>query len=428
MDTDCAMTVAGHCSSYQSSRKLAGDVLELLRSLGIKASWDEQPPIYRLAGSDEYKYTGTTYCISFRTNLPAFRLPLKLAEQKRNTDGDSSTTRRLIRTIKKIATEPSRCIGVADDRHLFLVEGFVPTHNTNLARMLMGNATYGEKMSALKSPEEAPPLGDVVPKGRGLWESTEANAEIIQVWFEPSQESLALRLAERRSPLGKGEKLDMAQILAKSKAKDEPILHRPVAPRELGEIEEEVVGEFEFSLDDLDLDVVDEDDDFGPDPAGLGLASRTVVLVVAGTNADEDLLARGMVMVLPAARSDEDESSGWWKIDAALRLLATKPSTAHVVWVDPELGDDDAIGIPHHELVNDVFADLGLSVDFEFNAAAADTAAQVVEPAPAPSLAAPLLRASDSRPDRKTAPATASAFDEPDIHATTAKIVSDDLF
>ncbi|QNE48710.1 hypothetical protein F1C58_16765 (plasmid) [Glaciihabitans sp. INWT7] len=85
----------------------------------------------------------------------------------------------------------------------------------NLSRMLMGNGTQGDRQSALKNWVEAPSLGDHVPRGRGLWETSAGLAEIIQVWFEPSQETFARKLAERRDPIPESEKVDLSALMVK---------------------------------------------------------------------------------------------------------------------------------------------------------------------------------------------------------------------
>lgn len=70
---------------------------------------------------------------------------------------------------------------------------------TNLARSVLGPTTLAERQVALRSPYDAPSIGDNLAPGRGLWEPvTAARAEIIQSWFEPGgQEELRSRLAQR---------------------------------------------------------------------------------------------------------------------------------------------------------------------------------------------------------------------------------------
>jgi S-DNA-T family DNA segregation ATPase FtsK/SpoIIIE len=123
---------------------------------------------------------------------------------------------------------------------------------TNLSRMLMGNATFGEKQSALKNAIDAPTLGDHVPRGRGLWETSAGIAEIIQVWFEPSQVTFANMLAERREPLPESEKVDLTALIpkaAESVAEFQEIKKKDnVTVEDLGEIEvsfDELLAEFD---------------------------------------------------------------------------------------------------------------------------------------------------------------------------------------
>lgn len=60
---------------------------------------------------------------------------------------------------------------------------------TNLARLLLGKATTGQLMSALRNWESAPRLSDgQTPAGRGVWEPIDGRAQIIQVWFAPTDQ------------------------------------------------------------------------------------------------------------------------------------------------------------------------------------------------------------------------------------------------
>jgi hypothetical protein len=120
---------------------------------------------------------------------------------------------------------------------------------TNLSRMLMGNATFGERQSALKNAIDAPPLGDFVPRGRGLWETSAGVAEVIQVWFEPSQDTFARMLAERREPLPEADIINLAELAPKAAApttgfrditKPKPAEEQVVVVEDLGEMEVDI--------------------------------------------------------------------------------------------------------------------------------------------------------------------------------------------
>lgn len=215
MDTDGTVHKrSNQCSILQVRRELSVQIMELARSLGIKATWSEWDASYRLEGWTEKKVTGRAYSVQFRTNLPVFRLPRKLARMTKVFKESSRTQWRYVKSIEVLDAQPMRCIGVADESHLFLVEGFIPTHNTNLGRMLLGNATQGDRASALKNFVDAPSLGDHIPRGRGLYEG-DGLAEVIQVWFEGSQDTYAQKLAERRPPLTEDEMVNLEALIPK---------------------------------------------------------------------------------------------------------------------------------------------------------------------------------------------------------------------
>ena len=58
----------------------------------------------------------------------------------------------------------------------------------NLSRVLLGKTSWGDRVSALRDPDDAPDLDGVVPRGRGLWETTAAPAQVIQCWYASQAE------------------------------------------------------------------------------------------------------------------------------------------------------------------------------------------------------------------------------------------------
>ncbi len=125
---------------------------------------------------------------------------------------------------------------------------------TNLSRMLLGKATSGDRMAALRAPFEAPDLGDAVPPGRGLWETTEGTAKVIQGWYDPREQALlSEELAKRLTRLLPSDKVDLVPFLAKIPQPDG--FEQPdITPSEPVLVE---LADLQLSLDDLDLDGVE---------------------------------------------------------------------------------------------------------------------------------------------------------------------------
>lgn len=194
---------------------LMEQVTELTRSLGIKSIQDRAESV------------------TFPADL--------LSQQRLAPSGRAA--RRYIRSITPIESVPTRCIAVDDPGHLFLVEGFIPTHNTNMARILIGPSTFSERMSALRNAEGCPDLGNEVPKGRGVWESTVVTAaSTVQFWYAPAADFTA-NLAERVEKVTPEDLLDITPYL-------------PQAPTHFGVVDDD--DDFEYEEDENDEDEVVE--------------------------------------------------------------------------------------------------------------------------------------------------------------------------
>jgi hypothetical protein len=139
------------------------------------------------------------------------------------------------------------------------------TLRTNLARCILGKATFGELQSALRNPMLAPEHGESVPKGRGIFEPLESGSVLIQGWFA-TQDQYREQLRARVPELGAGEKLDITPFLPKPDAGENLVgIARPVggaAPAAAEEVEVEAVEVDDSFWDD------DEDEDGQPGVGG----------------------------------------------------------------------------------------------------------------------------------------------------------------
>lgn len=138
---------------------------------------------------------------------------------------------------------------------------------TNLARTILGAASSGDRMSALRNFDDIPKLGDSIPKGRGLWEPLTSSAIAIQVWYA-TQEQFAAELAARIEPLPAEQVLDLSGAGPRSEApsiQSVPPAGAPVAGTEPVEVVE--LDALEMSLDELDLSDEDWDLDLATGPA-----------------------------------------------------------------------------------------------------------------------------------------------------------------
>lgn len=133
MDTDGTINENGHVSIDLCNRDLAESVRRLAESLGFKATFRTEPAT--LNG----RVVGTRYRMALTSiDTNPFLLPRK-ADRWTGPKGQASrATQRTIVSIEKVGTGPTRCIQVADDSHLFLLEGHTATHNSWLASRAVG--------------------------------------------------------------------------------------------------------------------------------------------------------------------------------------------------------------------------------------------------------------------------------------------------
>ena len=141
LDTDGTVSRSGAVQYTTTSPRLAGDVLELARSLGYRATSNEGRA--RLYGKD----CGPKWTIAWTTSGRVFGLDRKnRTHQQRSQSHNPARTRvRYIVAVEPVPSVPVRCISVDSPNRLFLVgEAFIPTHNTVAEHTLLVQASrYG---------------------------------------------------------------------------------------------------------------------------------------------------------------------------------------------------------------------------------------------------------------------------------------------
>lgn len=130
MDTDGYVRNDGLCEFSVNHKILAEGFLDLIQTLGIKATMHESNS--KLYG----RVTGTRYRISFKTELPVCRLKRKIGRLPKKLSTQRSLYRYIV-SVEPITPVPMRCISVDGPDNTYLIgDAYIPTHNTMLARQV----------------------------------------------------------------------------------------------------------------------------------------------------------------------------------------------------------------------------------------------------------------------------------------------------
>lgn len=136
LDTDGHIDATGGIELALSCESLAIGAEELIRTLGIKVTRRVSEAGYR-DENGAFVRCRDRHRMCFTTDLPVFTLPRHVARLPKSV----RPTQKLlyIESIEPVASEPSRCIQVDNDDHMYLAgRGFAPTHNTVLVQETMG--------------------------------------------------------------------------------------------------------------------------------------------------------------------------------------------------------------------------------------------------------------------------------------------------
>lgn len=144
MDTDGTCSKSGQCEFTQKSEALTDQFMELVSSLGIKAKKKRRTV---LCNGKEC----VSYRVQFYTDktMPCFRLKRK-AERLKDALAERMKAKSIVK-VERIKDEPSKCIAVDNENHLYLVgRQYTATHNTLFVAALAFALALLERKSGSK--------------------------------------------------------------------------------------------------------------------------------------------------------------------------------------------------------------------------------------------------------------------------------------
>jgi phosphate starvation-inducible PhoH-like protein len=129
MDTDGTVKKSGEASFTTISKNLADDVIELVRSLGGRATLRLRNRVGKTGQIGARKITTRYPSYEFTISLPEKMNPFYIS-RKANRFSSKYIHRVGIKSIELVGHEEVQCIKVDNPEHLYLTDNFIVTHNT----------------------------------------------------------------------------------------------------------------------------------------------------------------------------------------------------------------------------------------------------------------------------------------------------------
>lgn len=204
MDSDGTVDDNGSCEISMTNYELMSDVLHLVRSLGIRAATIPENGV------------GTRWRITFTPTEQVFRMSRKASKIK--TDGLSTREWNYITNIKPVASRPVRCITVDDASGVFMVEGFIKTHNSVFVQNVFAYDLMLKHNAHVKGSEWKPVVpGDVGLRNAMIAFENKGRDGVIKylTWGRTlNQNVMVVEVADPRTPA-----IDMFDVPGSAKTK-----------------------------------------------------------------------------------------------------------------------------------------------------------------------------------------------------------------
>lgn len=145
LDTDGTVNATGSPQIALTNERLAGDVRELIHSLGYRSGLS----LKRVGGRTEA--TSVAYVITFTTDDEVFHLERKrLAHKQRRRPSTPRLRQRYVVEVEPIEPVPVRCVQVDHPDHLYLAgRAMIPTHNSTLGIDIVRSAAIKHHLTSV---------------------------------------------------------------------------------------------------------------------------------------------------------------------------------------------------------------------------------------------------------------------------------------
>jgi ATP-dependent Clp protease ATP-binding subunit ClpA len=147
MDTDGYVSKSGVLIFYSTSEQLVDDFIEVIHSLGGVAKKRSKQTHYTYKG--EKRAGRISFVVTIRFSNPAelVSLPRKLDRVSKNYQY-AETLKNTIEKVEFLRRDIVQCIHLDNEEHLYITDGFVVTHNTELSKAL-AKFLFGDESSLI---------------------------------------------------------------------------------------------------------------------------------------------------------------------------------------------------------------------------------------------------------------------------------------
>lgn len=188
VDTSGSVRSGGRCVIGFSSRELADQVADVVRSLGARV---------KITGYETGRLSTTRWRVGFTTHLPVARDQAKISRLR---PSPAEREHLFVRQVRRTgATTAMRCLRVDHPDALYLTDGFVPTHNSVTVNALIVSALErGFELAIGDVPHKAVDFTWCKPFVRdGGWgcDSPEATLAMLAMIYEEGQRRAKLLAA-----------------------------------------------------------------------------------------------------------------------------------------------------------------------------------------------------------------------------------------